>query len=128
MIDFREELIERFMVDTWKDYTVEFNDTIDHSLNDRTIDRTELTHDEIKFKISKAIDYIIKKDKKGFFKRKSMVAMTFKKSNFIAMILINPFDKYIKLSTILATYMNVKNAIRWELNEGYVLHKFEINI
>jgi len=130
MFDFVEEVLsERFMRDKWQGYQVEFNDSMIHSLKDRISSRTDLSDDEVKFKISKGIDYIIKKDMKGFFKRKSMVAINFKKSNFKAMIMINPDDKYVRLSTILASDMNVKNAIRWDINESFdELFEFELNM
>ena len=45
------------------------------------------------------------------------------------MIMINPEDKYVRLSTILSSDMSVKNAIKWELNEEFEdLFEFEINI
>ena len=130
MFDFREEMLrEKFMPDAWKGYNVEFNDDTLHSLISRIEDRTKLAVDEVKEKIKKGIDYVIKKDIKGFFKNKSMVAMNFKKSNFKAMIMINPEDKYVRLSTILSSDMSVKNAIKWDINEEFKdLFEFEINI
>ena len=96
----------------------------------RIQERTNLSVKEIQQKFEKAIDYIIKKNEQGFFKQKSMVEMFMKKSDFKIMIMINPKDNYIRISTVLSSSMKTKNAIRWKLNEEYrncVFLSLEIN-
>ena len=99
------------------DYRVEYNDVQSHDLIPRILDRAKIGLVELGKKMSKAIEYIIKKNEKGFFKRKAMVAMNFTESDFKAMIMINPEDNYIRVSTILSSDMKVKNAVRWDINE-----------
>lgn len=99
-------------------YKVEFNDDVTHNLLDRVRERTNLTVLQIVEKFDKAILYVIKKNDKGFFKRKSMVAIDMKKSKFKVMILIDPESKYLRVSTILSPEQYVKNAIRWEIDES----------
>ncbi len=98
-------------------YKIEFNNMEDHPLIPRIMDRTELSINDMKTKFEKAIDYVIKKNEKSFFKQKSMVEMLMKKSDFKIMIMINPSDNYIRISTVLATYMKTSDTIKWNMNE-----------
>ena len=104
-----------------RDYTIVYNDSNNHNLLDRIKDRTDLLPYEVRNKVEKAIKYIIKKDKKDFFKQKTMVSFTMKKSKFKVMILFNPKDNYIRVSSILNMNMVVRGAIKWDLNEDTIL-------
>ena len=109
-------------------YTVEFNILEDHPLIPRIQDRTDLSLNDIKIKFDKAILYIIKKNNNGFFKQKSMVEFTLKKSEFKVLIMINPGDNYIRFSTVLGIDMKSSNVIRWNLNEADLeLFEFELD-
>jgi len=81
---------------------------------------------EIRNKVEKAILYTIKKDKKDFFKQKTMIAFNMTKSKFKVMILFNPFEepKYLRVSSILADDMTVRGAIKWNLNENININEF----
>jgi hypothetical protein len=108
-------------------YTIQFNDIEKHPLIPRIRERTDLSLMEIKEKIKKAIEYLVKKNDKGFFKEKCMVEFFMKKSNFKLLIMINPENKYIRISTVLAPDMKTSNTIKWELNEEETkLYKFEV--
>lgn len=98
-------------------YTVEFNNLEDHPLIPRIQERTNLSINDIQGIFDKAIKYLIKKNDKGFFKRKSMVEFIMKKSEFKVLIMINPDDNYIRFSTVLSMDMPSKNTIKWTLNE-----------
>jgi len=100
-----------------KNYKIEFNNLSDHELIPRILNRTKIDLKEAKSKFEKAIDYVIKKNELGFFKNKSMVEMTMKKSEFKIMIMINPDDNYIRVSTVLSMDMPTKNTIKWNMNE-----------
>jgi len=129
MMTFEEYVYERLVVrkplkivrknwDIKRDgYKIEFNNMEDHPLIPRIMDRTELSINDMKTKFEKAIDYVIKKNEKSFFKQKSMVEMLMKKSDFKIMIMINPSDNYIRISTVLATKMKTSNTIKWNMNE-----------
>ncbi len=124
----------RIVKKNWKTdyagYTVEFNNLQDHPLIPRIQDRTDLTINQIKDKFDKAISYIIKKNDRGFFIKKSMVEFIMKKSEFKVLIMINPEDNYIRFSTVLSMDMPSKNTVKWNLNEEeekLKLFKFELD-
>ena len=103
----------------YENYKVEFNDVQNHELISRIQDRTNLTVNDLQSKFDKAIKYIIMKNDLGFFKQKSMIEFTMKKSEFKILIMINPEENYIRVSTILAMDMPSKNTIKWSLNEQF---------
>jgi hypothetical protein len=108
-------------------YKIEFNNLQDHPLIPRIQDRTDLTLNDIKTKFEKAVNYIVKKNDKGFFKQKTMVEFLMKKSDFKVLIMINPADKYIRISTVLASDMKTSNTVKWNLNEEELqIHKIEV--
>ncbi len=104
-------------------YTVEYHDVQAHNLIPRIQDRSDISLADIGKKFEKAINYMIKKNEKGFFKQKTMVEFTLTKSQFKVLIMINPDDSYIRFSTILSMDMPSKNTIKWKLSE-----KIEIEI
>lgn len=120
--DFNEAI--RIVTKKWKTdfpgYTVEYNDLQSHNLIPRIQDRTDLTLGQIGKIFEKAIEYIIKKNEKGFFRGKAMVEFEMKKSQFKVLIMINPDDKYIRFSTVLSMDMPSKGTIKWNLNEEEV--------
>ena len=95
----------------WK---VQMNDKVQHSLLDRVKDRTDLSMNEMKEKIQKGVSYVTKKIKRP---GRTMVALNFKKSNFILMILIDNDKNFARVSTILDPNMKVSNALKWDISE-----------
>lgn len=118
------KIVKKNWTSDFEGYEVDYNDTQGHELIPRIQSRTDITLNDIKSKLDKAINYIIYKDKQGFFKNTLSVAITFKESDFKALFLINPETKYIRLNTILSGDMITKNTIRWDLNENLI--EFEI--
>lgn len=118
--DFNEAL--KIVKKNWKSdfdgYRVEYNDAQNHHLIPRIQERTDISLNELKKKLDLGIQYMIKKNEKGFFKKELSVAIHFTESKFKALFYINPEEKYIRLQTILHPEMKTRNTIRWELNES----------
>jgi len=117
------KLVKKKWNTSYENYKVEFNDIQNHELISRIQDRTNLTINDLQSKFDKTIKYIIKKNDLGFFKQKSMIEFTMKKSEFKILIMINPEDNYIRVSTVLSMDMPSKNTIKWNLNENFVLNQ-----
>jgi hypothetical protein len=125
-IDEALKIVKKNWKSDFDGYKVEYNDVQQHELISRIQSRTDLTLNDIKKKLDKAIQYIIKKNEKGFFKTKVSVAIEFKESEFKALFLVNPENNYIRLNTILSKDMSTKNTIRWDMNESEELIEFSI--
>lgn len=108
----------------WK---IEINDKLDHSLLDRIAERTNLKSNQFSEKMRKGLEYVSKKN----IKKTVMIGLYFKKSNFTILYLVNPKDKFIRISSVLDSSMDVVNSIKWELNEFNSIHgtelKFSLN-
>lgn len=98
-------------------YNVEINDSIKHNLVDRSFLRTTTPLNTIKEVLQKGIDYIGSKIEKQKLTTRTMVTITFTKSDFKALVLVNPDEKYIRISTIMNPEMPTKRDIKWNLNE-----------
>jgi len=102
-------------------YTIDVNDSKIHSMIEKIDDRTHLGKKELRDKIYRGIEYIIMKDKKGFFDNlntnRVSIGITYKISEFILSCLINTDEKYIRVNTILDKGMVYSHGIKWNLNE-----------
>jgi hypothetical protein len=112
------KIVKKNWTTDFPNYKVDYNDNNKHELISRIQDRTDLPLNKIKQKLDKGIQYIINKNEKKFFRNKTSVAITFKKSNFVAIFIINPQEKYIRLNSILSTDMKLTGTIRWDLSEN----------
>jgi hypothetical protein len=99
------------------------NDGDGHNLIDRVKDRTNLSTNEAKEKIQKAVDYVSKKIENGWFDKGKnagntrMMAINFEKSKFKMLVLVDPRQKVIRISTILSDDMTTRRTINWDLKE-----------
>lgn len=108
-------------------FTIEVNDSIKHNLIDRSFLRTEASLNSIKKALQKGIEYIGKKIKNKKITNRIMISITFTKSKFKALILVNPDEKYMRISTIMNPEMPTKKDIKWNLNEFQAIF-WNINI
>jgi len=99
-------------------YRLIYKDSDGHDFTQRVKDRTDLSPKEVSIAISKGIDYILKRIEKGKIDDNIAIGLTYKKSKFKAVFVINPWLKYIKIATILSKDMDITNAILWDINEG----------
>jgi len=119
----REELSEELKIKSknWnfnvKNWSVEVNDKIKHSLIQRSQLRTEAPLNTVKKAIQTGLDYIVKKVDNNKLTNRTMVSLTFTKSDFKVLVLVNPDEKYLRVSTIMNTDMQTKKDIKWNLNE-----------
>jgi len=98
-------------------WSVEVNDKIKHSLIQRTQLRTEAPLNTVKKAIQHGLEYIVKKVDNNKLTNRTMVSLTFTKSDFKVLVLVNPDEKYLRVSTIMNTDMQTKKDIKWNLNE-----------
>lgn len=128
MENFKEYLVNeelKIVKKNWKlsdttnqDFVVEINDSPSHSIIDRIKDRTDMKLVNMNKKLQKGVDYILKKNQKGFFKyRVSYVELTYKKSNFKVIFMIKPEQKYLRISSIFEMSYNTEGAYYWNINE-----------
>lgn len=100
-------------------YDLIYKDSDDHNFTSRVKERTDVTPKEASIAISKGIDYILTRVKSGKISDKAAFAITFKKSKFKVVFIINPWLKFLKIATILGYDMETKNAIKWTIKENY---------
>ena len=99
-------------------FTVEINDSETHPILDRIKDRTEMKLNDMNAKLQKGVDYMLKKNSKGFFKHKvSYVELTYNESNFKAIFMIKPEQKYLRISSIFEMSYKTDGAFLWNINE-----------
>jgi len=98
-------------------YEIEINDKVKHSLLQRANIRTRVPLRQVQNAIQKGLEYIVKKIKDNKLTNKTMVSITFKKSDFKVLVLVNPEEKYLRVSTIMDSDMPTKKDIKWNLNE-----------
>ena len=99
-------------------FTVEINDSETHPILDRIKDRTEMKLNDMNAKLQKGVDYVLKKNSKGFFKHKvSYVELTYAESNFKAIFMIKPEQKYLRISSIFEMSYKTDGAFLWNINE-----------
>ena len=98
-------------------YEVDVNDKIQHSLIQRAQLRTEVPLKTAKKAIQSGLEYIAKKIDNNKLTNRTMVSLTFTKSDFKTLVLVNPDEKYLRVSTIMNTDMPTKKDIKWNLNE-----------
>jgi len=114
-------------------WRISFYNTKDHNFEDKTKDRTDLDWKKIEEKISRGIDYLLKRWKSGKIKNKVVIALTFTESKFKVIYGLNPDDKFLKVITILSYDMKTKNAIKWNIDENLefdlsIIEEIEINL
>jgi len=100
------------------DWNIFFNNSKKHNMLDRIKDRTELSFKETQEVLSKGVDYILKKVKKGKIEKTLQISIIFKKSNFKAIFKVIPEEKAIVLLTILDSDMYTKGTISWDVKEN----------
>jgi len=110
------------------EWNIFFNNSKDHSIFSRMKERTSLEFKEIEYKLSKGVDLILKKVKKGKIEKPLQIALTYKKSDFKAIFKVVPEEKAIILLTILATDMHTKGAIDWNMNESLETLTIDIDL
>lgn len=98
-------------------YNVDVNDKIKHSLIQRANLRTRASLNQVKKAIQSGLEYIVSKIKNDKLTNRTMVSITFKKSDFKVLVLVNPDEKYLRVSTIMDVDMPTKKDIKWNLNE-----------
>jgi hypothetical protein len=98
-------------------FEVDINDKIQHSLVQRAQLRTEVPLKTAKIAIQHGLEYIAKKIEDKKLTTRTMVSLTFTKSDFKTLVLVNPDEKYLRVSTIMNTDMPTKKDIKWNLNE-----------
>jgi hypothetical protein len=106
-------------------FQIIYKDSMEHSFINRVKERTDLTPKEVSIAISKGVDYILKRVKSGKIDGKLACAITFKKSNFKVVYIVNTWVKFLKIATILSSDMETTNAVSWNLKENVPLN-FEI--
>ena len=99
-------------------WNIFFNNSKKHNMLDRIKDRTELSFKETQEVLSKGVDYILKKVKKGKIEKTLQISIIFKKSNFKAIFKVIPEEKAIVLLTILDSDMYTKGTISWDVKEN----------
>jgi len=98
-------------------YTVDVNDKVQHSLLQRAQLRTRQPLNKIHKAMQHGLEYIVKKIENGKISNRTMISLTFTKSDFKLLVLVNPDEKYLRISTIMNTDMKTKRDIKWNLNE-----------
>ena len=98
-------------------YEVDVNDKIQHSLLQRAQLRTRAPLKTVQTAIQHGLEYIVKKIDNKKLTNRTMVSLTFTKSDFKTLVLVNPDEKYLRVSTIMNTDMPTKKDIKWNLNE-----------
>lgn len=98
-------------------YEVDINDKIKHSLTQRATLRTRASLNQVKKAIQSGLEYITRKIKNDKLTNRTMVSLTFLKSDFKVLVLVNPEEKYLRVSTIMDIDMPTKKDIKWNLNE-----------
>lgn len=99
-------------------YEISINDSEEHSIVDRMQNRTDVKLNDMNNKLQKGLDLILYKVKNNFFKRDiNYVELTYKKSNFKAIFMIKPKNKFIRLSSIFEISYSTDNALLWNINE-----------
>jgi len=110
------------------EWNIFFNNSKDHSIFSRMKERTNLEFKEIEYKLSKGVDLILKKVKKGKIEKPLQIALFFKKSDFKAIFKVVPEEKAIILLTVLSTDMHTKGTIDWNMNESFEQIEIEIDL
>lgn len=126
-LDEKESLKEKLTIvkkkwnlkdNTDQGFTVEINDSETHPILDRIKDRTDMKLNDMNTKLQKGVDYMLKKNSKGFFKHKvSYVELTYTESNFKAIFMIKPEQKYLRISSIFEMSYKTDGAFLWNINE-----------
>jgi len=98
-------------------YEVDVNDKIQHSLLQRAQLRTRVPLKQVQTAMQHGLEYIVKKIDNKKLTNRTMVSLTFTKSDFKTLVLVNPDEKYLRVSTIMNTDMPTKKDIKWNLNE-----------
>lgn len=98
-------------------YTVDINDKVQHSLLQRAQLRTRTPLNKIHKAMQHGLEYIVKKINSGKISNRVMISLTFTKSEFKLLVLVNPDEKYLRVSTIMNPDMETKRDIKWNLNE-----------
>ena len=114
-------------------WRISFYNTKDHNFEDKIKDRTDLDWKTVEEKISRGIDYLLKRWKSGKIKNKVAIALTFTESKFKVIYDLNPENKFLKVITILDYDMKTKNAIKWSIDENLEfdlsnIEEIEINL
>lgn len=103
---------------TTKDgYKIEINDSKLHDIVERIMNRTKLNVEDFNKRLKSGLSLIIHKCNTGKITSKNMVALEYLKSEFKILFLVNPEEKYIRISSVLDKDMFTKGAIRWNINE-----------
>lgn len=106
--------------ETKEKYTIEINDSIEHSILDRIKDRTDIKINDMNSKLQAGIDYILNKANKDFFKKDiNYIDLKYTKSNFKVIFMIKPKTKYLRISSIFSLDMETKNSLHWEIKEFF---------
>ena len=98
-------------------YEVDVNDKVQHSLMQRAKLRTRVSLKQVQSAMQHGLEYIAKKIDNKKLTNRTMVSLTFTKSDFKTLVLVNPDEKYLRVSTIMNTDMPTKKDIKWNLNE-----------
>jgi hypothetical protein len=116
--------------ETKEKYTIEINDSIEHSILDRIKDRTDIKINDMNSKLQAGIDYILNKANKDFFKKDiNYIELTYTNSKFKVIFMIKPKTKYLRISSIFNIDWDSKNSLKWEIKEFYnELPEFENSI
>lgn len=112
----------KFVDNSKQDYTIEIHDNENHSILKRIKDRTnnQLGLNEFNSKLQKGVDLILRKAKKGLFKKEvSFVELTFAESLFKVIFMIKPSQKYLRISSIFEMSFKTDNALYWDINEFF---------
>jgi hypothetical protein len=106
--------------DSTEKYTIEINDSDEHSILDRIKDRTDIKINAMNQKLQAGIDYILNKANKDFFKKDiNYIDLKYTKSNFKVIFMIKPKTKYLRISSIFNIDWDSKNSLKWEIKEFY---------
>jgi len=100
-------------------FKIDFSNSKEHNLLDRIKDRTNLSIKDVELKISKGIDYLLKRWNMGNITKNVEVKMTFKKSNFKVIYQLKPESKYLRVKSILSIDMETSRTIKWTLKENF---------
>lgn len=100
-----------------QDFKIEINDSSIHDMVLRVMNRTNLSLSKFDDKLKKGVSLMIHKVQKNKIPSKTMVSLEYLKSEFKVLFLVNPQEKYIRISSVLDNSMLVKGTVKWNINE-----------
>jgi len=116
-------IVKKKWEDSLGDYKIEYNDVEKHQLLSRIIDRTGVSINDMKKKIFNAIKEVVNKLDNKEITQKSMLEFNFTKSLFKLLIMVNPENKYIRISSVLGKDMSTKNTIPFKIDESFLIEE-----